>query len=46
MDPQGVGMSTDARIDTGEPILQARGLIKRHGRVTGVADGLWRVSGP
>src|SRR4051812_30147447 len=34
MDSQGVGMSTDANGPKGEPILQARGLIKRYGRVT------------
>jgi fructose transport system ATP-binding protein len=34
MDSQGVGMSTEASIPKGEPILQARGLIKRYGRVT------------
>jgi fructose transport system ATP-binding protein len=34
MDSQGVGMSTDANGPRNEPILQARGLIKRYGRVT------------
>jgi fructose transport system ATP-binding protein len=34
MDPQGVGMSTEANAARSEPILQARGLVKRYGRVT------------
>jgi fructose transport system ATP-binding protein len=34
MDPQGVRMSTESSVAKGEPILQARGLIKRYGRVT------------
>jgi fructose transport system ATP-binding protein len=38
MDPQGDGMSTRGTTPKGEPILQARGLVKRYGRVTAL-DG-------
>jgi len=34
MDSQGVGMSMGPSIQNSEPLLQARGLVKRYGRVT------------
>jgi fructose transport system ATP-binding protein len=43
VDPEGEGMSgtapaaTEARSTVGEPVLQARGLVKRYGRVTALS---------
>jgi fructose transport system ATP-binding protein len=34
MDPQGVGMSNQAKVSQPVPLLQARGLVKRYGRLT------------
>jgi fructose transport system ATP-binding protein len=34
MDPKGVVMSGSASVETANPVLEARGLVKRYGRVT------------
>src|SRR5215831_1851124 len=34
MDSQGVGMSIAANVQNSQPLVQARGLVKRYGRVT------------